>query len=149
MAYSRRASSLACAAIRRSASSRDAALLESGEPDVGRRLHHDHRGELPLGPGAAVGQEWDVTDDDGIRRRLTDPHRELVDDRGPGDPVQGLTGFLVGERNPREARPIEATVREQDGVAETPDQGGKGGLAWLHDRPGGDVSVDDRGALFP
>ena len=85
-----------------------------------RCFDDDDGGVLPFGPGPALGEQRDVADDDGVRRRLVDPLTELLDDRGPRDAVEREARFLVGERSPREAGTVEVPVRKQDVVAEAP-----------------------------
>ena len=108
----RRSSSVAWAAIRRSASSRaHAPDLEAVEPHVERRLDHDHRartgvlGAVLLSTSSGTSQTTIASAGASSILPL-----ELLADRRPGDVVERLAAVLVGEGDRGEGGPVEATV---------------------------------------
>jgi hypothetical protein len=124
--------------MRRSASSRDAALLEPVQALRLRRFDDDHRAVLEAALGLdEQGTSW-TTMPSAAPLRL----QELLADRRVRDRLEILLRFVGSECPFGEGGPVERAVRLQD-LAPGARRVARRGRPRLHDLPRDEIRVDD------
>jgi hypothetical protein len=117
------------------------AIGKPGEPDLPIGLHHDDRIE-PIAQ-SVLGEEWDVVDDDGPRRRGGGELGRSGPNEWMHDRIQVVEGVAVSEHDSSQLGAIQLTVRADDTGTESGDDGGKARRACSDYLSSDDVSIDD------